>query len=205
MELLIASNNLGKVAEIKRYLQTLDLQVYSLGEWQLVKNISGALPDPEENGQTYQENALIKAQACFEWAGIPCLADDTGLEVEALDNGPGLYTARYAGVNATYADNISKMQQELQGVGNRQAKFKACLAYFDGSRVEIFNGEVSGEILAEQQGSGGFGYDPIFKPIGRNQTFAELKISEPDFLTHRVKALTKFKEFLLASVLHKVQ
>lgn len=205
MELLIASNNAGKVQEIKAYLQSLDLKIYSLKEWQDLKQLSGAVPNPEETGLTYEENAFIKAKTCYEWSGIPCLADDTGLEVEALDKRPGLYSARYAGEHATFADNIAKMQSELHGVINRQAKFKACLIYFDGAQKEIFNGEISGDILATQQGTGGFGYDPIFKPSTRSLTFAELKVTEPDFPTHRIQALIKFREFLLASKLRKEQ
>ncbi len=205
MELLIASNNAGKVQEIKSYLLHPNLKIYSLQDWQTAKKLKGSVPDPEETGQTYQENSLIKAKAAYQWARIPCLADDTGLEVEALDNGPGLYTARYAGVNASYADNIAKMKNDLSGVVNRRAKFKACLVYFDGDQQVVFNGEISGEILTVEQGAGGFGYDPIFKPDGRDVTFADLKISEPQYPTHRIQALIKFREFLLASKLHTAQ
>ena len=198
MELLIASNNSGKVKEIRNYLSDLGLSVYSLPEFQKKHGLIAPIPDPEETGQTYLENALIKAEACYAWAGIPCLSDDTGLEVVDLGNAPGLFTARYAGVSASFDDNMQKLLRELQEEDNRRAKFKACLVFFDGLDTRTFEGEIEGEILKEKKGDGGFGYDPIFKPDYQNLSLAELKNLSLDFPTHRLKALAKFKEFLLA-------
>lgn len=145
-------------------------------------------PDVEETGETLEENALLKARAAVEATGLPSLADDTGLEVEALGGAPGVHTARFAGPHATFDDNIDRLLRELDGVADRRARFRTvvALAFPDGDYVTA-EGSIEGRIAEERRGDTGFGYDPVFEVGGR--TFAEMSSEEKNLLSHRARAL----------------
>jgi len=148
------------------------------------------VPDVEENGDTLVDNAVTKAMALVNATGEPAIADDTGLEVDALGGQPGVRSARYAGENATYADNVAKLLHDLDGVTDRRARFRtvAAAAFPDGAGMNI-SGSVTGVIAVEPRGTNGFGYDPIFIPDdGGGRTFAEMSAEEKDALSHRGRA-----------------
>jgi XTP/dITP diphosphohydrolase len=148
------------------------------------------VPDVAETGDTLEENALIKAQALVAATQLPAMADDTGLEVEALGGAPGVHTARYSGDGATYASNVAKLIAEMEGVTERAARFRtvAALLWPDGRQL-LAEGHVEGEIALEARGSGGFGYDPVFVPDGAGgRTFAEMSQAEKNGLSHRGRA-----------------
>lgn len=150
-----------------------------------------------ETSPTLQGNALQKAQFIFDKFNIPCFADDTGLEIEALEARPGVYSARYAGENKSAGDNIAKILEELNGIENRSAVFKTVIALVGvGSHPLFFEGIVKGAIIKEKKGTGGFGYDPVFMPIGYTKTFAEMSLDEKNKLSHRGIAVRKFAEWL---------
>ena len=151
--------------------------------------------NPVENGSTFEENSLIKAKEAYRVSKTFCLADDSGLCVEALDGAPGLYSARYAG---TQDAKIEKLLKELDGVENRKAKFVCCMTLLDENGEMIFQtiGECKGSIVKERKGVNGFGYDPIFLVDGYTQTIAELSESEKNKISHRANALNKVMEFL---------
>ncbi len=155
------------------------------------------VPDVVEDADTLEGNARLKAVAICEATGLPAIADDTGLEIDHLDGAPGVYTARFAGENATYADNVAKTLAVLKGVplANRTARFRtvALLAYPDGSEI-VAHGVVEGHIALEPAGDSGFGYDPIFVPAdGRNQTFAEMAAATKHAISHRGRAFRSLK------------
>lgn len=151
-----------------------------------------------EDGSTLEANALIKAKAGFEHTGLPTLADDTGLAVDALDGRPGVYAARYAGENVTYDDNVNKMLREMEGVPatNRQAKFQTVAIFFDGHSSVSALGEVDGSITSERVGTAGFGYDPIFYVPEKNKTYAQMDVQEKNQLSHRRRAFEKLFNIL---------
>ena len=187
LTLVIASANVDKAAEIADILGT----VPGLA---LVPRPAD-VPDVEETGDTLEANARLKARALCEATGHAAVADDTGLEVEALDGAPGVYSARFAGEGATYADNVAKMLAELDRVGAtgteaRRARFRsvAFVAYLDGSEVWV-EGAVDGTITPDARGEGGFGYDPIFAPDGFDgRTFAQMTAEEKHAVSHRGRA-----------------
>jgi XTP/dITP diphosphohydrolase len=157
------------------------------------------LPSPlevEETESTLEGNAALKARAFFEYVGIPCISDDTGLEVEVLDGAPGVFSARYAGPDGDAQANMSKLLHELTGLGNRKAKFRTVIAYFDGKKMYFFEGELKGHIGHEPRGVHGFGYDPVFIPEGEERTLAEFNAEEKNAISHRGRALEKFVGFL---------
>jgi XTP/dITP diphosphohydrolase len=151
-------------------------------------------PEIPETGATLEENARMKARFVFDMLDQPVLADDTGLEVEALGGEPGVYTARYAGEKATYEDNCKKLLRELGAEENRKAAFTTALCFIDSAGVEyIFTGSVNGTITKHARGSNGFGYDPVFEPSeGNGKTFAEMTSEEKNELSHRAKAMRRF-------------
>jgi XTP/dITP diphosphohydrolase len=157
-------------------------------------------PDIPETGNILEENARIKARFVHERLHLSALADDTGLEVEALDGAPGVYTARYAGENASYQDNCDKLLRELQGSTDRNAMFTTIIYYIDSDNKEhVFTGSVEGRITESIRGSNGFGYDPIFEPIeGHGKTFAEMTSQEKNRLSHRARAMQKFLRYIEA-------
>ncbi len=190
--LVIASGNRHKVEEIRR--------IMNLPEWE-IKGTSdlGVIKLPEEIGDTYEDNALIKAKACAEKLGLISLADDSGLEVEILNGAPGVISSRYGGVEGDSARNIEKLLRELEGVPwhLRRARFVCCaLLYCPEGRIHLEWGIVNGYITFAPVGDRGFGYDPIFIPDGYNKTFAELDPEEKDKISHRGIAFRKMAEFL---------
>ena len=191
MKILIATHNMKKRAELQRILSPLGIDVV------LADEIGCELRDVEETGTTFEENAFIKAQAGCEDSGLPCIGDDSGLCVDALDGAPGVFTARYAGVYGDDEANMDKLLDELKNVPDdkRTARFvSACCCVFpDGRRISV-RGECEGEILRERHGNGGFGYDPIFSSNGLS--FGEATAEEKDKMSHRGKALKLLAEEL---------
>ncbi len=191
MKLLLATQNKHKVEELTRLLEPYDMEVVSLLDYPDIGEIV-------EDGDTLEANALIKAHAGFQHCGLPTIADDTGLAVDALNGAPGVYAARYAGKNATYDQNVQKMLDELHGVPEdlRQAKFQTVAVFFDGEMTVTALGEVSGMITTSRQGDSGFGYDPIFFHPEKQKTYAQMSMTEKNELSHRKRALAKLVNIL---------
>lgn len=188
MELIFASNNKHKLEEISDLLKGISV-VKGLKEI----GINEEIP---ENQDTLEENALEKAMYIYNKYGYNCFADDTGLEIDALNGRPGVYSARYAGIGCTFDDNVNKILQELGDSKNRKARFRTIIALVENGRVFTFEGEVKGEIIREKRGEEGFGYDPVFIPEGYLQTFAEMDLKLKNKISHRAKAIEKFVMFL---------
>ncbi len=185
MKLLFATSNAGKLAEVRKMLAPLGWDVMGL------KDLENP-PEIVEDAETFLGNARKKALALREATGLAVLADDTGLSVEALGGRPGVRSARYAGENATDADNNAKLLGELATVSDekRGAAFECWMVFIDPSGKEsVASGKLSGRILKEPRGAGGFGYDPIFLPYGEEKTLSELSIEEKNLISHRKKAL----------------
>jgi XTP/dITP diphosphohydrolase len=158
------------------------------------------LPAPlevEETEDTLEGNAILKARSYHAATGLPCFADDTGLEVAALGGRPGVYSARYAGLDGDATRNMQKLLQELDGVADRSARFRTVIAWYDGQDLRTFEGILSGRIGTAPVGSNGFGYDPVFLPDGMDRTLAELDADAKNAISHRGQALRKFVDFLL--------
>jgi XTP/dITP diphosphohydrolase len=182
--LVVASHNAGKVREIEELLAAFAVECVSAG--------SLGLPEPEETGETFEANAELKARAAAAASGLPALADDSGLAVEALGGEPGIYSARWAGPGRDFALAMRKVENRLAGAADRRARFVAalCLAWPDGG-VETFRGEVQGTLVWPPRGSKGFGYDPMFLPDGRSLTFGEMEPHEKHAISHRADAFAK--------------
>ena len=187
MEIVFATHNLHKTEEVRAILGP-DYQIKNLPD------IGG--PDIPETADTLKGNALQKAQYVVDHYHCNCFADDTGLEIEALDGRPGVYSARYAGEGCSYQDNVRKVLAEMEGMTNRRACFKTVIALILDGEQYFFEGRIDGEILTEQRGTDGFGYDPIFKPLGFRQTFAEMSAIAKNTISHRGRAMQQLKEFL---------
>ena len=187
MQILIATHNLHKKEEIQQILGP-DFIITTLTDYDINDEII-------EDGNSFQENALIKAKYCFEKTGKPSVGDDSGLVVEALDGRPGIYSARYAG-NHDFKKNIAKVLEELKDEPNRRAYFITVLCFKDKDGEHYFEGRVYGNITTEVFGEDGFGYDPIFIPDDHNMTFAQMLPEEKNKISHRSEALKKFLEFL---------
>ena len=191
MKFVIASANKDKSREIRSVLET------AIDDIELIDRPE-EIPDVEETGETLEENALLKAVAVMEATGLAAIADDTGLEVDALDGAPGVYTARFAGVGATYADNVAKLLRKLDGVDNRRARFRAvaAVAYPEGE-TRVVEGAMDGSISTEARGDNGFGYDPVFIPVdGDGRTFAEMTSEEKHATSHRGRSLRALAQLL---------
>lgn len=188
IEIVLASSNPGKIKELKALLEEVNIRLISLEE----TGFSGEIP---ETGQTLKENAIQKAVFVHEKFNKNALADDTGLEVEALDNRPGVYSARYAGPQKNNEDNIKKLLSELEGKTNRNARFVTWMALTIDQVTYTFKGEVKGTILEKPRGENGFGYDPIFLPEGETLTFAEMDSEQKNRISHRGKALEHVRTF----------
>lgn len=188
-KIFLASGNRHKIEELEQLLGPLGIELTSA-----LDNSSGK--EVEEDQPDLESNALKKAEFWFAETGISSLADDTGLEVDALNGAPGVYSARYAGEATSYSDNMNKLLEELSGESKRSARFRTVIAFVTGDGKYTFEGECSGEILDERMGDKGFGYDPIFRPDGYDKTFAELSGVEKNKISHRGKALEKFIAFL---------
>jgi XTP/dITP diphosphohydrolase len=184
--IVVASHNSGKVREIGELLRPLGVEAVSAA--------SLALPEPEETETTFAGNAELKARAAARASGLPALADDSGLEVFALDGAPGVYSARWAGPNKDFTLAMARVARELEarGAGDRAARFVCVLALAQpNGAVESFEGEARGAIVWPARGEKGFGYDPIFAPEGHVKTFAEMTPEEKLPLTHRARAFEK--------------
>ncbi len=194
MKLLLATQNKHKVEELTRLMQAYAVEVVSLLEYPEIGEIV-------EDGETLEANALIKARAGFAHCGIPTIADDTGLAVDALNGAPGVYAARYAGENVTYDDNVQKMLDEMVHIpeDQRQAKFQTAAVFFDGAETVTAMGEVSGLITTERHGTSGFGYDPIFYVPEKQKTYAQMDLEEKNDLSHRKRAFANLIEQLSQS------
>lgn len=194
--IVFATNNQHKLEEIRQILGN-KFEVVSLAD-------IGCHEDIPETGVTLEENALMKAQYVFDKYHIECFADDTGLEVEALNGAPGVYSARYAGGEGHDSEaNMRKLLSELENNNNRKARFRTVIALIekvDGisseQHVKCFEGIVEGEIIRERRGGEGFGYDPIFQPTGYDKTFAELGTDVKNQISHRARATQKLAEYL---------
>lgn len=197
MEIIIASKNKGKIKEIKEILSLLEIvfRTYEdFGDW----------PAVSETGNTYEENAILKARTLAERAQKPALADDSGLEVAALEGAPGIHSAHYAGPNCSPVANNQKLLRELKDTPfeKRTAQFKCFVALVDPIRnlTLIADDACEGRIAFQPAGTGGFGYDPLFIPLGYTKTLAELSPQEKNRISHRGKALRKLRELLTASL-----
>ncbi|MBP8155798.1 MAG: RdgB/HAM1 family non-canonical purine NTP pyrophosphatase [Leadbetterella sp.] len=188
IEICLASNNAHKIVELQQML----------GDTFLIKTMKdiGCEDDIEEYGTTFEQNSRIKADYIFDKFGVNVISDDSGLEVEALDNRPGVYSARYAGEPTNHKANIKKLLQELDGIDNRKAKFRAVITLVLNGEHHIFEGEVSGKILTEQRGTDGFGYDPVFIPDGYETTFAEMPVELKNQISHRANAVNQLLAYL---------
>ncbi|MCI4668911.1 MAG: RdgB/HAM1 family non-canonical purine NTP pyrophosphatase [Bacteroidia bacterium] len=188
-KLLFGTNNLHKLEEI----QAIVGNTYTVSS---LRDL-GIDMDVEETEDTLHGNAELKAKAYFKVSGVPTFADDTGLEVAALDGRPGVYSARYAGEHASYSDNVEKLLQEMEGKENRDACFRTVIAFYDGEQTRFFEGEIKGKITIEPRGQAGFGYDPVFQPEESEETFAEMPPEYKNDISHRGRAIRKFAHYLM--------
>ena len=188
MQLVFASNNKNKIKEIQ-LLVPQSIKVLSLED-------IGCFEEIPETADTIEGNAIQKANYVTEKYGCNCFADDTGLEVEALNGEPGVYSARYAGEQKDATDNMDKLLNNLKGISNRNAQFKTVIALNLNGNQSLFTGIIKGKIIEEKIGSNGFGYDPIFVADGYSQTFAELTIEEKSVISHRGLAVKQLVNFL---------
>jgi XTP/dITP diphosphohydrolase len=189
VELVFATNNSHKLNELRAIVGN-RFSIISLKKL-------GCNDDIPETGTTLTENALQKAQYIYDRYKCNCFADDTGLEIEALNGRPGVYSARYAGEHCSFEDNIQKVLQELHGVENRKAYFITVIALIHKGENYFFEGKIEGEIMEKGEGKNGFGYDPIFKPFGYNKTFAEMSDDKKNSISHRALATQKLNDFFL--------
>lgn len=192
MEIVIATKNTGKIREIREALEVAGLRLHTFEEFD-------GWPEPEETGETLEENALIKAYAMRDAIGLPALSDDSGLLVDALGGRPGVHSSRYAGPEGDAERNMDRLLSELGGVppARRNARFECVmtLALADGT-VHVARGECEGTILTARRGTGGFGYDPVFMPEGFDRSMAELTLEEKNAISHRGKALRAMKAII---------
>ena len=188
MKICFATNNKKKIEEVKA----------AFGEAFTIVSLSeiGCHEELPETGDTLDHNAFQKARYVFENYGVDCFADDTGLEVEALDGAPGVYSGRYAGEPRSDERNIEKLLKAMEVKTNRKARFRTVIALIQGGKEYAFEGIAEGEIIKEKTGTGGFGYDPVFRPMGFEQTFAELSMQEKNRISHRGKAVEALVKFL---------
>ena len=188
MKLVFATNNLHKLSELRSMLPE-EIEILSLSDIDCYEELP-------ETQNTLKGNAMQKASFIYQNYGYNCFADDTGLEIEALNNDPGVYSARYAGLHCSADDNINKVLHKLSGEKNRLANFKTVIALIIDGKEECFEGICKGKITFSKYGEQGFGYDPIFKPAGFGKTFAEMSKSEKGVISHRGRATKNLVEFL---------
>lgn len=187
-QLVFATNNRHKLDEVSAKLNGA-IQLLTL-------NDIGCYDDIEETGTTFKANASIKSHHVYAEYKLNCFGDDSGLEIDALNGEPGVYSARYAGAHGNHAANISKVLDNLKGETNRKARFRTVISLIWNGEEHFFEGTVEGSIRQELSGSGGFGYDPIFEPAGYNITFAEMSMEEKNAISHRAKAMEQLITFL---------
>lgn len=186
--LLFVTNNAHKLTEIRQIAGN-QMEILSLAD-------TGFSGEIEETAPDLEGNALQKARFIHNLYGLNCFADDTGLEVDALDGAPGVLSARYAGIKATYADNVNKLLTEMEGKTQRTARFRTVIALIINNKEYLFEGRIEGTISLSTSGDEGFGYDPVFVPQGYTQTFAELPAAEKNRISHRGLAVEKLMQFL---------
>ncbi|QHT69338.1 non-canonical purine NTP diphosphatase [Rhodocytophaga rosea] len=192
MKLCFATNNTHKIEEIHNLLSG-RFEILSLED-------IGCREELPENQTTLEGNSLEKAMYVWEHFGVSCFADDTGLEVEALHGEPGVYSARYAGLQRKAEDNMNLLLKNLQGKTNRKARFRTSITLILNGKVHQFEGVVNGHIDEIHRGTKGFGYDPLFVPDGHTRTFAEMDISEKGNISHRGKAIEALVAFLIKEI-----
>lgn len=188
MKLVFATNNRHKLDEVRAIVGD-KVEVLSL-------NDIGCHDDIPETADTLQGNALIKARYIYEKFGVDCFADDTGLEVEALDGAPGVFSARYAGEECDSEANMQKLLQNLTGKSNRNAQFRTVIALIIKGEEKLFNGIVKGTITEEKRGDSGFGYDPVFVPEGFSKSFAQMSGDMKNSISHRYRATLELSNYL---------
>lgn len=191
-KIFIATQNPKKLQELTQILGN---------SFELLSFLDLSIHEVEETEPTLETNAILKAKSYYEQVKIPCIADDTGLEVEILNGEPGVYSARYAGEPSDSQKNIKKLLLKLKekkalDLSQRKARFKTIIAFYDGLNLNTFEGIIKGHIVLEPRGNQGFGYDPVFVPDGYSKTFAEMTIEEKNLISHRSLALEKLKKFL---------
>lgn len=191
-ELVFATHNAHKLEEMRAILN--NYNIIGLNEINCHEEIV-------EDADTLEGNAKIKADFVTNNYHIDCFADDTGLEVEALDGAPGVYSARYAGEGCSFQDNVNKLLEAMKGVENRKARFRTVIALNLDGKQYLFEGIVNGTIVKEQHGAGGFGYDPIFLPDGYEHTFAEMSLELKNRISHRGLATQKLMNYLNSPIL----
>ena len=194
MQLVLATNNQDKIREIRNLLDDLPITILTSDDFL-------EFPDPEETGETLEENAVLKAREISEFTGHPALADDSGLEVDALDGAPGVYSSRYAGPGCTYEDNNRKLLGELEGVPDdkRTARFRCVIAVaWSPGEIETVEGRAEGVIAGDIVGRKGFGYDPVFYYPPADKRFSEMSLDEKNLVSHRGKALTLARDVIIA-------
>jgi XTP/dITP diphosphohydrolase len=187
-KLLFATNNSNKLREIQEIIGD-SFKILSLKD----VNFRGEIPETQD---TIEGNARQKARFIFDKTGLDCFADDTGLEIDALNGRPGVYSARYAGEQCNFADNIRKVLSGMENAANRKARFRCVVTLIFKGKEYSFEGKVEGVIIKEKKGAEGFGYDPIFLPDGFDQTFAEMPPYLKNGISHRGKAVTRMIRFL---------
>ena len=188
MQICFATHNQNKVQEIRKLVGK-NLEIISLDDLGVTEEI-------EETGATLKENALLKAQYIFDKYAIACFADDSGLEVEALNGAPGVHSARFSGVPTNNERNIDKLLALLVNQENKQARFRTVIALVKEDEQHFFEGVVEGKIIDQRRGNNGFGYDPVFLPNHFDRTFAEMDMGEKNLISHRGQAVKKLTDFL---------
>ena len=192
MKIVLATHNHDKEIELQHSLRGLGVEICSLSEYPDIGDI-------EETGTTLLENSLLKAHTVYDRTGLPAIADDTGLEVDALDGAPGVYSARFAGADATYEDNLNKLLFSMEEVSEerRSARFRTVISFVDGNQELWTEGHIDGKIIDFPRGNSGFGYDPVFYIPQLEKTFAELSTEEKNKISHRGLALQKLRKILI--------
>ena len=192
MKIVLATHNHDKEIELQHSLRGLGVDICSLSEYPDIGEI-------EETGTTLLENSLLKAHTVHDRTGLPAIADDTGLEIDALDGAPGVYSARFAGLNATYEDNVNKLLSVMENVPDdmRSARFRTVISYVDKTQELWTEGFIDGRITETPRGNMGFGYDPVFYVPHLEKTFAELSTNEKNKISHRGIALQKLRKILV--------
>lgn len=193
MKLIFATNNAHKLAEVQAVLG----EGYEL----VTPRQMGITEDIPETASTLEGNARQKARYLYERTGLDCFADDTGLEVDALDGAPGVHSARYATDGHDFEANTRLLLHNMEGKEDRRARFRTAIILIEGGEEHLFEGRVEGEITHAPAGCGGFGYDPVFRPEGYEQTFAEMSADEKNAISHRARAVAKLVEYLKHSTL----
>ena len=193
-KILLATRNIDKVTEIRQVLNGLDIEILSAND------IDG-LPEVVEDKSTLEGNAIKKASVLSKISGLPALADDTGLEVEALNGQPGVFSSRFAGEGASYEDNVQKLLRDLKGTPShqRKAQFRTVIAFVYKDTIATVDGICKGQILEEKRGDSGFGYDPIFYVPEFSKTFSEMSLELKNKISHRGLALHKFRNYFVTN------